>query len=79
MGAAPTAEEPQEQAEVTLIGLDRHRAEPLLHRAVLEEARVQGGQPSIGLWRGSRVRDHLFFTHQELHAVTSASVFAALA
>jgi hypothetical protein len=39
-----TAEELQEQAEVAPVGLDRHRAESLLDRAVLEEARVQGGQ-----------------------------------
>jgi len=42
--AAATAEEPHEQAEVAPVGLDRHRAEPLLHHAVLEEARVEGGQ-----------------------------------
>jgi hypothetical protein len=43
-GSGAAAEELQEQAEVAPIGLDRHRAESLLHRAVLEEARVQGGQ-----------------------------------
>jgi hypothetical protein len=42
-GTAP-AEESQEQAEIAPVGLDRHRAEALLYRAVLEEARVQGGQ-----------------------------------
>jgi len=43
-GLGATAEELQEEAEVAPVGLDGHRAEPLLHRAVLEEARVQGGQ-----------------------------------
>jgi hypothetical protein len=44
VGGVPTAEEPLEQAEVAPVGLGGHRAEPLPHRAVLEEARVQGGQ-----------------------------------
>jgi len=44
VGAVLTAEELQEQAEVAPVGLDRHRAESLLDRAVLEEARVEGGQ-----------------------------------
>ena len=41
---AAAAGEGEEEAEVATIGLDGHGAETLLHRAVLEETRVQGGQ-----------------------------------